>query len=323
MNNPPSGTQTKKLPTLTTWSQRISRIFASSKLNHYHIGIYLKTYLLPTLLTSLACSHLSTSQYNSVQQQYTSLAISSLTFNKTWPNILRYGNHQYCGIQLKYLESEALIRKISHLRILHFKPHTSQLVLVILAWYQHVSEHLHPLLKQHPFTMHHINSLWFNDLVRLLKKYNVELKLQDTVLTKYQRQNNRYIMNDILTNISSTTSRKKIACRLYLQVPLLSDITDSKDITLLNNVLIDSRSKNRHHTSSCTLKEQINIHSGNLWNRTLRCIYCQTTSSPRLKQHFYLQHWYTDRHIVHRYQYSPTEYELYEFHQMALSNGSW
>ena len=98
--------------------------------------------------------------------------------------------------------------------------------------------------------MHQINSLWLNDLFRLLKKYNVELKLQDTIVKKSQRQKDRHIMNDILTTINSTSSRKKpLACRLHFQVTLLSSISDIKDISLLNNLLIGSRSKYKYQTS--------------------------------------------------------------------------
>ena len=90
-------------------------------------------------------------------------------YNKTWSISLRYGDHKYYGLHLKHLETQALIRNISHIRILVFKPHTSQLVLEILAWYQHVAGISYPILKKHPFTMHRINTLWKNDLVRLLK----------------------------------------------------------------------------------------------------------------------------------------------------------
>ena len=130
-------------------------------------------------------------------------------YNKTWHLSLRYGDHKYCGLQLKHLETEALIRKISHLRILLFKPHTSQLVLAMLAWYQHVSGISCPVLKKHSFTMHHINSIWINALVRLLKHYKLELKLRDALITKHQRHNDRNILDDILTRTSSILSRKK------------------------------------------------------------------------------------------------------------------
>ena len=44
----------------------------------------------------LACLHLSTAQYHSVQKQYTSLAISFMGYNRTWSNSLRYRDYQYC-----------------------------------------------------------------------------------------------------------------------------------------------------------------------------------------------------------------------------------
>jgi len=135
VDNLPSDDQTKQLKTLLVSVQRGSRIFTSSKLNHSNIGMYLKTHLFPKINIPLACSHFSTSQYHSIQQQYIASTISSMGCNKTWPISLRYGDHKYCDLQLKHLETEALIRKIYHLRILLCKPHTSQLVLAMLAWY--------------------------------------------------------------------------------------------------------------------------------------------------------------------------------------------
>ena len=166
VENQPLGDQTKQLKTILASAQRRARIFTSSKSNHAHIGMYLNTHLFPKLISPLACSYLSTSQYQSIQQQYITSAISSMGYNKTWSVSLRFDDHKYCGLQLKYLETETMIRKISHLRILLFKPHTSQLVSVMLAWYQHVSGISFPVLEQNSFTMDHINSLWFNDLVR-------------------------------------------------------------------------------------------------------------------------------------------------------------
>ena len=131
-------------------------------------SMYLKTHLFPKLITPLACSHLSTNQYKYIQQQYITSAISYMGYN-TCPVSLKHGDHKYCGLQLKHLEIEALIRKISHLRLLLFKTHTSQLVLAILAWYQHVSVISFPVLEQYPFNLDYINSLWSNDFVRLIK----------------------------------------------------------------------------------------------------------------------------------------------------------
>lgn len=105
---------------------------------------------------------------------------------------------------------------------------------------------------------------------------------------------------------------------LYLHVTLLSDITDIKGISLVNDILIGSRRKNRHQNSSWSLQQKPNIYYWNLWNRTIRHLYCCTFSSTQLKKQYYLQRWYPDRHTVYRYQYSPTEHELFEFHHSVI-----
>ena len=212
-----------------------------------------------------------------------------------------------------------MIRKISHIRILLFKPHTSQLVLETLAWYQHVSGISYPVLEQHPFTMDHINSFWLDDLVRLTKKYKVELKLRKKIITQRQRHNDRHLLDDILTHTSSLLSRKKLlACRLYFQITLLSDITNIKGSALLPNILIDTRNTNTHHTYSWPLQKNPNNHSWKLWNRTLRSIYYCETSSLQLKKKIYPKRWIPNRIVVHRYQYSPTANEVFEYKHPAF-----
>lgn len=63
-------------------------------------------------------------------------------------------------------------------------------------------------------------------------------------------------MDGILTSISFTTSLKNIfACRIYLQITLLSDITGIKGTSIMNTVLISSRNKYRHHTSDWSLQQ--------------------------------------------------------------------
>ena len=97
-----------------------------------------------------------------------------------------------------------------------------------------------------------------------VKKYKVELKLRDIFITKHQRHNDRHILDDIITHTSSILSRKKLlACRLYLQTSLLSDISDIKGTSLIPNVLIGTRSQNRHHHSSWPLQKSLTVTLGN------------------------------------------------------------
>ena len=112
---------------------RGARIISSSKLNRFRITLYLKTHLHPKLAFPLNCTFLIIKQYNSIQNKYNSLALSSMGYNHTWPVALRFGYYKYCGLRIRHLELDALIRKLQHLQLLFMKPDTSKLIITILA----------------------------------------------------------------------------------------------------------------------------------------------------------------------------------------------
>ena len=98
-------------------------------------------------MSPLACTFLTSKQYTAIQNLYISPVLSAMGYNHTWSVALRYGDHKYCGLQLRNLESENLIRKIQQLQLLLMKPDTSKLIFTILAWYQHVSGFGSPILE--------------------------------------------------------------------------------------------------------------------------------------------------------------------------------
>ena len=94
-----------------------------------------------------------------------------------------------------------------------------------------MSELVSSLLERHSYSVNYIDSFWLNDLVRLLKQYDIEIKLNNTHLQPIQRENDSFIIKQMLTPSSSLTTIKKLhAYILYLQVTLLSDITSLQRI---------------------------------------------------------------------------------------------
>ena len=53
-------------------------------------------------------------------------------FNRTWPIALRYGAHQFGGLGIRKLETEAMIKKIQGLQSLIEKPDSSKLIMIAL-----------------------------------------------------------------------------------------------------------------------------------------------------------------------------------------------
>ena len=121
VNSPFKYLGTESTPLGTTGYQFISskkqalrgaRIISSSKINRYHITLYLKTHIHLKLMSPLVCTFLTSRQYTAIQNLYISPVLSAMGYNHTWPVTLHYGDHKYCGLQLRNLESETLIQKI-------------------------------------------------------------------------------------------------------------------------------------------------------------------------------------------------------------------
>ena len=81
---------------------------------------------------------------------------------------------------MKGLEVEALIKKIQCLRSLMSKDKTKTLIIIMFAWFQHIAGTSFPILEKNHQPTKHLNSVWTSDFIRLLKKYNFQLKLRQT-----------------------------------------------------------------------------------------------------------------------------------------------
>ena len=105
--------------------------------------------------------------------------------------------------------------------------------------FQHIAGTSFPILEQNTQSTQHINSVWITDFIRLLKHFKLQLKLSNTNIKQYQRQNDRFIMNDVHQYTLSTHKLELIsACRLYLQVTLLSEITNLDGDTIIYGATI-------------------------------------------------------------------------------------
>ena len=107
----PSSNTKDQFLTITKHVLRGAHIISSNTLNRYHISLYLKIHPHPRLMPPLALAYLSTNWYNSIQNNFTSTALSSMEYKHTWPTALRYRDHKYFGLQLHNLEPESLIKK--------------------------------------------------------------------------------------------------------------------------------------------------------------------------------------------------------------------
>ena len=126
----------------------------------------------------------------------------------------------------------------------------------------------------------YVNSKWTNDLIRVLSKYNVKIKLPDTNIKKLQRFNDKFIMDDLLSSISSTKIRKQLnACRLFLQITFISELTDIDGTHLIHGILKDDSSKMSPTTRHWTKQGSYNSSTWKVWSKVITQLYCVKTHS--------------------------------------------
>ena len=167
----------------------------------------------------LITSYLSEAQYIKIDKPRIPQVISSMDFNRSWLQSLRFRCHPYGRLQLKRIVAKVLIRKLRSIRDLLHKDDTSKAVKRLFHWYQYVSGISHPVLANPPHFTTFFNSIWANDLIRLRFKYQVQIKLPENNIQKPQRFNDRFIMDDIFPFISYITTQKQFnTCRLFLKI---------------------------------------------------------------------------------------------------------
>ena len=124
------------------------------------------------------------------------------------------------------------------------KEKTHKLILIMFSWYQHIAGTSFPILEQNNQPTQHLNSVWVTDFIRLLKKINVQLKLRNTNIRKHQIQNDRFIMDDIHKYTSSINTLKVLnACRIYLQITFLSEITNLAGDKIIQGAILQDKNK--------------------------------------------------------------------------------
>ena len=321
----PNGCQKKQSDVTFKTAQDGARILASKPFSHFQARIYLNSHLNMKLYFPLTTSSLPEAQYTRINKAHIPQALSSMGFNKTWPIALRFGCHPYGGLQLKHIEVEALIRKLRSVHDLLHKDDTSKAVKLLFHWYQTAAGISHPVLEMPNQSTEYVNSKWTNDLIRMLAKYHVKIKLPDTNIQKLQRFNDKFIMDDILSSISSTKIRRQLnACRLFLQITFISELTNIDGTHLITGILKGDNSKMSTTTRHWPKQGSPTHSTWKVWSKVITQLYCVKPHSTILRKENKLGHWLTShssRTQSHQFSYSPSHQEIYE--QTTQGNKQW
>ena len=103
----------------------------------------------------------------------------------------------------------------------------SKLALITLAWAQLLTSTQQPVLSQVMNALPHITLMkWIPSICEFLNSIGGRMEVENLPVTPLQREHDRFLMDIALDLYSKPSDLQHLnACRLYLQVTLLSNIT--------------------------------------------------------------------------------------------------
>ena len=118
------------------------------------------------------------------------------------------------------------------------------LIQIIIEWY-HISAGLAGQILSNPTDQtSNVSCVWFQDIITFMFKNNIHVNTYQYFIMKSQRMNNRCIMYDLIQLPLTTTELIHLnACRMYLQVSFLSDITSPNGKIIMIQFLRETEPK--------------------------------------------------------------------------------
>ena len=153
---------------------------------------------------------------------------SQMRLQSQHPKAIVYGPSEYSGIEMRSHQTEQGISQINSLMMsLRAEGVPHKLALITLAWAQLLAGTQKPVLSDVMIALPHIAPMkWIPSIHEFLHSIGGRMEVENLPVTPLQREHDQFLMDIALDLYSKPSDLQHLnACRLYLQVTLLSDIT--------------------------------------------------------------------------------------------------
>ena len=130
------GDQIAQLSKLIKSAKELSKKLSTCHMPPQYGYLYQECSINLKLSYPLLASSLSDKQLDSIQKIIHPSVIAAKGFNRNWPTPLRYGKHNYCGLEMLDLKVEKRLRKIQFMRKLFLNKRHKIIIQSMIEWYQ-------------------------------------------------------------------------------------------------------------------------------------------------------------------------------------------
>ena len=187
---------------------------------------------------------LQDSQCQHLQKQVKQAILPKCGYNRNTPNAIVYGPSEYGSIEMRSHQTKQGIAQIySLMTSLQAEGVPSKFALITLAWAQLLAGTQQPVLSNVMNALPHMAPMkWIPSIREFLHSIGSRMEVENLPVTPLQREHDWFLMDIALDLYSKPSDLQHLnACRLYLQVTLLSNITTSDGKFIQSEVMQSHR----------------------------------------------------------------------------------
>lgn len=251
----PSGTNKQAFEQVELNAMKKAKKVYNSHLDHRCVWRYYHGIFLPSVMYSFPVNSIKAKYLDKLQDRTTRMFLPKLGYNRNTPKAVVYGPSEYAGIDFRIFRHEQGLAKVETM-LKHWRSTDTEAkkhLQIALAWNQYTAGTGKPILEDTKTKIEYLDTVWYPDLRDFLAETNSTIEVDDPCIVPVQRENDRHIMDFILSlDIFKRGELRRINyCRLYLDVHTISDIATacgrflSKDLLSGNTSVETSQSKGK------------------------------------------------------------------------------
>ena len=234
----PDGNSNEAIQQMKTKIKELIQAILTSRLNAQESWVAYDCVFLTAISYTLPATLITHAQLDQIQKPAVTTFLNLMGFNRHMPRPVVFGPIKFGGLGLAHLGIEQGVQKILFI-IRHIRSKTTMgnMITALVHNYQLTAGTSQPIL-QRTEPLPHCEGTWL-DLARdFLHFINGTIELEYDYTTKKLRENDAHLMDIVLaSNYSNSEKAAFNRCRIFLQVTLLSEITDQTGKSLLTDIL--------------------------------------------------------------------------------------
>ena len=226
----PSGNQSQQFNILKKKSDAIAMKLLKSPLTRHEAWTYYFAMYLPSIGYPLPMTHFTRDQLHRIQQKALSAIIARCGYNRNTHRAIIFGSTKYGGANFRHLYSIQGAGQVQ-LFLKFWRTPLSQagkLLRISVSWLQLAAGISSPIFEAVNPSIAYCDSKWLLSLRSYLCHIGGSLRISPTFVPPLEREYDHFIMDEVIHSTWFNPREIKLInlCRLYLQVLLISDITN-------------------------------------------------------------------------------------------------